>query len=125
GTPERDHTRSVVNSGRANAMVITLSAGALPDWLDAAHLGVAVMFDEGTYREMECALRTVMQAEDSRLAELRDILLGLKPARFSQRESTTAPALNESQLKAMNRVRSEEHTSELQSRENLVCRLLL
>src|SRR5690606_3446951 len=87
-----------------NNMVITLNADDLPDWLEDGHLGVDVMFDEGTYREMEYALKTVMQAEDSRLAELRDILLGTKPARFAQRESTTAPALNESQLKAMNRV---------------------
>src|SRR5690606_39479667 len=40
------------------------------------------------------------------------------------------PSLNQSLLKGVERsigvlVRSEEHTSELQSRENLVCRLLL
>lgn len=104
GKPERDHTGGVVNYVRDNTMVITLNADDLPDWLEDAHLGVDVMFDEGTYREMEYALKMVMQAEDSRLAELRDILLGLKPARFSERGLVTAPALNESQQHAMNRV---------------------
>src|SRR5690606_39539885 len=35
------------------------------------------------------------------------------------------PAITSSSTKTMPYLRSEEHTSELQSRENLVCRLLL
>src|SRR5690606_40262194 len=34
------------------------------------------------------------------------------------------PGVYDSLIKVIDRVRSEEHTSELQSRENLVCRLL-
>lgn len=104
GKPERDHTGGVVNYVRDNTMVITLNGDDLPDWLDVGHLGVDVMFDEGTYREMEYALKMVMQASDSRLAELRDILLGTHPARFAEREPVLAPSLNESQQTAMNRV---------------------
>jgi superfamily I DNA and/or RNA helicase len=104
GKPERDHTNGVVNYVRENTMVITLNADDLPDWLEVGYLGVDVMFDEGTYREMEYALKMVMQANDSRLAELRDILLGKLPARFAHRDPVTAPSLNESQQKAMNHV---------------------
>lgn len=104
GKPERDHTGGVVNYVRDNTMVITLNGDDLPDWLDVGHLGVDVMFDEGTYREMEYALKMAMQASDSRLAELRDILLGTHPARFAEREPVLAPSLNESQQTAMNRV---------------------
>src|SRR3712207_7157208 len=39
--------------------------------------------------------------------------------------STTSPALGSYRWKNRSRVRSEEHTSELQSRQYLVCRLLL
>src|SRR5690606_42133440 len=39
--------------------------------------------------------------------------------------SASMPALRASTRSRRTRVRSEEHTSELQSRENLVCRLLL
>lgn len=104
GKPERDHTGGVVNYVRDNTMVITLNGDDLPDWLDVGHLGVDVMFDEGTYREIEYALKMAMQASDSRLAELRDILLGTHPARFAEREPVLAPSLNESQQTAMNRV---------------------
>src|SRR5690606_41216425 len=38
---------------------------------------------------------------------------------------TIAPLYLDSLIKGLAGVRSEEHTSELQSRENLVCRLLL
>src|SRR5207302_4565995 len=44
-------------------------------------------------------------------------------ARFARCASTKAPVRSKSWLSPRNR--SEEHTSELQSRENLVCRLLL
>src|SRR5690606_14110376 len=85
-------------------MVITLNADDLPDWLEDAHLGVDVMFDEGTYREMEYAGKMLMQAEHSRLTELRDSLLGLKPARTSGRGLVTAPALKQRRQHAMTRV---------------------
>lgn len=82
GTPERDHTGGVINYVRDNTMVITMNADDLPDWIDDHLLGVDVMFDEMTYREMEAAMKLVMKAEDSRLAELRDILLGKDTALF-------------------------------------------
>src|SRR5690606_40127860 len=48
-------------------------------------------------------------------------------ARLKQREDIilSTDQLFSTILKADNQTRSEEHTSELQSRENLVCRLLL
>src|SRR5690625_6119369 len=39
--------------------------------------------------------------------------------------TTTAPGVSYNRLRRAARVRSEEHTSELQSRGHLVCRLLL
>ena len=61
-------------------MVITLNADELPDWIEDSLLGVDVMFDEMSYREMEFALKEVMKAEDNRDAELREILLGTEKA---------------------------------------------
>src|SRR2546422_7862331 len=45
--------------------------------------------------------------------------------RRSRRISTTRPSANRPSYSASARCRSEEHTSELQSRLHLVCRLLL
>ena len=70
GKPEKDHVNGVINYVRDNTMVITLNADELPDWIEDSLLGVDVMFDEMSYREMEFALKEVMKAEDNRVAEL-------------------------------------------------------
>src|SRR5690606_42062152 len=59
-----------------------------------------------------------------------DAFGSLAPARTGERAHAVAPgggaaALHRHVLTAVLDPRSEEHTSELQSRENLVCRLLL
>ncbi|SKC89826.1 AAA domain-containing protein [Ohtaekwangia koreensis] len=76
GKPEKEHVNGVVNYVRDNIMSITLNSDDLPDWLEDGLLGVDVMFDEMSYREMEFALKEVMKAEDNRVAVLREILLG-------------------------------------------------
>lgn len=76
GKPERDHLTGVVNFVRDNLITITVNQEELPDWIDGSLLGIDVMFDEMTYREMEYALKTVAKAEDKRLAVLREILIG-------------------------------------------------
>src|SRR5690606_41633367 len=52
GKAERDHTGGVINYVRDNNKVITLNADELPEWLGEGMLGVDVMFDEVTYREI-------------------------------------------------------------------------
>jgi superfamily I DNA and/or RNA helicase len=90
-------------------MVITLNGDDLPDWADSGALGVDVMFDEMTYREMEFALKQVMKAEDNRVAELREILLGVLPVTGHKLPETgtrkpETPHLNESQHKAVEKI---------------------
>src|ERR1041385_5017865 len=76
GKPEKQHVNGVINYVRDNMMTITLNGDDLPDWIDDGSLGVDVVFVEMSYREMEYALKKVMEAEDNRVAELREILLG-------------------------------------------------
>lgn len=107
GKPEKEHTNGVVNYVSDNVLVITLNGDDLPDWIDNGLLGVDVMFDEMTYKEMESALRTVIKAEDNRLAELREILLGDdKPSPAQQIEFTLSPLLNESQNSSLRQITS-------------------
>ncbi len=107
GKPDRDHVSGVINYVRDDNMVITLNAEDLPDWIGDTLLGVDVMFEEMTYREMEFALKEVMKAEEDRVAELREILLGTAMA---QREPgrpekpTPVPGLNASQQEALDRI---------------------
>jgi ATP-dependent RNA/DNA helicase IGHMBP2 len=106
GKPERDHVNGVINYVRDNSMVITLNTEELPDWIDSSLLGVDVMFDEMTYREMEFALKEVIDAENNRISELREILLGSAKAskRTRKNKGELVAGLNQSQQEALEMV---------------------
>jgi ATP-dependent RNA/DNA helicase IGHMBP2 len=110
GKPERDHVNGVINYVRDAAMVITLNSDDLPEWIDDGMLGVDVMFDEMSYREMEFALKEVIKAEENRVAELREILLGDEKSKFKESSNKDEPIdaeaaiLNEKQHDALKKV---------------------
>lgn len=109
GKPEKEHATGVINYVKGNLMVITMNTDDLPDWIDEGQLGVDVMFDEMSYREMEFALREVMKAEDNRVAELREILLGEEVSGYKlqvepDQKPETSNILNSSQQKALKKV---------------------
>ena len=110
GKPEKEHINGVVNYVSDNTLVITLNGEDLPDWIDNGMLGVDVMFDEMTYKEMEYALKTVMKAEGNRLAELREVLLGdgnqlqVTLQGTSNQQPATSILLNESQNRALDKI---------------------
>ncbi|MDN3670021.1 AAA domain-containing protein [Echinicola jeungdonensis] len=94
----------VVNFVRKNIMVITLSGGGWPEWLHDGKLGVDLLFDEASYREMEFALHAVMKSSEGRLGYLRDVMLGDLVAGKSSWVPVNLPALNTSQGQAVNGV---------------------
>ena len=104
GKPEKDHVNGVINYVRDHTMVITLNSDELPDWIDHTHLGVDVMFDEMSYREMEFALKEVIKAEEDRVAELREILLGNEKSGGSESKGETDSKLNVSQVQALKKI---------------------
>ena len=109
GKPEKHHINGVVNYVRDNVMVITLNQDELPDWMEDSLLGVDVMFDEMSYREMDYALNKVATSQENRLAELREILAGKEPAKFNTSKvdrKITAGNLNKSQQEALQKIES-------------------
>lgn len=108
GKPEKEHASGVVNYVRDNMVVITLNGDDLPEWIEDGQLGVDVMFDEMSYKEMEYALKSVMKAEDNRVAELREILLGSEAATYDYQRSanlsTSLHLLNDSQIQAFKKI---------------------
>jgi ATP-dependent RNA/DNA helicase IGHMBP2 len=117
GKPEKEHTSGVINYVRDNTMVITLNADELPEWIDEGQLGVDVMFDEMSYREMEFALKEVIKAEENKVAELRELLLGKDALRIPNTSSskqehsipnTASSVLNKSQQEALKKVMDAE-----------------
>jgi superfamily I DNA and/or RNA helicase len=106
GKPEKEHMNGVINYVRDNIMVVTLNGDDFPDWIEDGMLGVDVMFDEMTYREMEFAMKEVINAEDNRVATLKNILLGNDKGGIVPKniyfEATNV--LNDSQLNALKKM---------------------
>ncbi|MBG8556256.1 AAA domain-containing protein [Hymenobacter guriensis] len=104
---DRPTLSGVITSVKRNKILLATTKEDLPDWVEEGKLGVDLTFDEVSYREMEYALGKVMGAFDSRLAELRDVLLGAKPARYkpeAEAQLYYPSPLNESQLAAVRHV---------------------
>jgi superfamily I DNA and/or RNA helicase len=113
--PDRPVLSGVVTSVRRNKLLLATTKETLPDWvldgstLNGSALGIDLTFDEVSYREMNQALSAVILANDNRLAELRDVLLGAKAASFREHQADDLfypSALNDSQLAAVRHVMS-------------------
>ena len=88
-----------------NKIRLTLTVDELPDWCDDGKLGINLMFDEASYREMDIAMEKVINASHSRLAQLRDVLYEVKKPEFEKvDESIIISGLNESQNKAVQKI---------------------
>lgn len=86
-------------------MVIALpNAGALLEIQGTDRLGVQLYFDETSYHTMFEALEDVIRAKNSRLAELRDTLLGTLPVHQRELYPVRFPWLNSTQEEAVNKV---------------------
>ncbi len=86
-------------------MVVVLpGTDALLALQNADGLGVQLYFDETSYRLMFEATRQVISAKNNRLAELRDIFHGTRPASFFSFQPMRFPWLNPAQEKAVNQV---------------------
>ncbi|KXX67267.1 AAA domain-containing protein [Flammeovirga sp. SJP92] len=103
-----ENVKAVVNYVKKNTMTITLNADDSPDWINDGQLGVQLLFDESTYKEMERAITLCMNSEDATLQKHKNILFGDLKAKFNSIYEYNIPYLNESQNKALMNVLSAE-----------------
>lgn len=55
----------------------------LPDWIDERHIGIDLLFDENSYREMKFALAKLKNPNpNSRLERIRNVIYGWEVAEF-------------------------------------------
>ncbi len=86
-------------------MVVSLPGiGNLTDLQNASELGVQLYFDETSYRLMFEALTQVIQARDNRLAELRDMVAGIRQPTTFTFAPMRFPWLNPAQEQAVNNI---------------------
>jgi len=91
---------------RRNNIRLTLYVDELPEWVDTGKLGLNLLFDESSYKEMANAMNQVIKAKNNRLAKLREILLGSEKASFQKEEEINYLNLNDSQNQALQKVTS-------------------
>jgi len=101
---ERQNLSGVIVGLKRNKVLLATNKEDLPDWVEEGRLGIDLTFDEMSYREMEIAMKKVMEAYKTRLAELRDVLLGDVAARFTDEQTADIPALNASQNEAVRKI---------------------
>ncbi|WP_114782274.1 AAA domain-containing protein [Botryobacter ruber] len=103
-TGERNSLQGVIVGLKRNKVLLATNKEDLPGWVDGGKLGIDLTFDEMSYREMEIGLRKTMEAYKTRLADLRDILLGIKAPSFTDEPVAEIPALNPSQNEAVRKI---------------------
>ncbi|QCR22013.1 AAA domain-containing protein [Pontibacter sp. SGAir0037] len=101
---ERNSLNGVIVGLKRNKVLLATNKEDLPDWIDDGKLGIDLTFDEMSYREMEIAMKKVQETQGTRLAELRDILLGVKTPSFANATVAGIPSLNASQNEAVQKI---------------------
>ncbi|MCC9167030.1 AAA domain-containing protein [Pontibacter harenae] len=101
---ERQSISGVIVGLRRNKVLLATNKEDLPDWIEDGRLGIDLTFDEMSYREMEIAMKKVIEAYKTRLAELRDILLGDVAPQFTDEQMEDISSLNESQNEAVRKI---------------------
>ncbi len=101
---EAQSISGVVSYIKDKKMRVALNGTELPDWVRDDRLGVNLLFDEGSYREMNKALKKVITAEKGRIAELRETLYGAARAQFKKGFDYQSVNLNAVQNRALTNI---------------------
>ncbi len=97
-----DRIQGTISFLKGDTMKIAFSVDEEPEWLDDGKLGVDLLFDEGSYQEMEFSLQKVIKAENNRLSELREVILGEKVPEYEDKNfDLKLPNLNLAQNDAV------------------------
>ena len=100
-----EHIQGTVKILGPNKIRLALTIDELPDWCDDGKLGINLLFDETSYKEMDIALEKVIEAQPGRLAHLRDVLYKVKPPQFEKTtDALPLPGLNVSQQEAVQKI---------------------
>ena len=95
---------TVSYADEARMVVVMPGGNAVMELQQAENLGVQLYFDETSYQTMFEALADVLKAKGTRLAELKDIILGTSKPGFRQLYPIGFPWLNPTQETAVNKV---------------------
>ncbi len=101
---EDSFVTGIVNQVSENEMLITLNSNSFPEWINKGKLGVQLLFDENSYKEMQNALNFLIKTDEKRINELKEIILSDKEPYFEQKYIFENPKLNKNQNIALNKI---------------------
>jgi len=102
---QNPHVKGIINYVYKNTVKVFLYGNDHPDWIDMGKIGLDLLFDDRSYREMEKAVKLVLEAERGRLAQWRDIFKGKKGIEFENiKKPFFINTLNDSQNEAVNKI---------------------
>ncbi|WP_258105794.1 AAA domain-containing protein [Marinoscillum sp. MHG1-6] len=96
----------IITRMNEHRMTFMLNAEDEPDWIDEGKVGINLLFDEGTYDEMEKTMVSLSKTSGGRIAELMPVLLGEQQPHFDRLNHENVPGLNASQQNALDMIRS-------------------
>ncbi len=104
--PKEDRVEGVVSYQGGNRMKLNIRTDELPEWSRNGKLGVDLLFDENSYKEMKTALQEAITITvDNKKNRLLKILTGeQKPSFESEIQVPDNPVLNNSQKQAVHRI---------------------
>ncbi len=98
---EGEKLKGVVNKVKDDTMFITINSDDFPNWVEHGRVGVQLLFDDRSYKEMQWALNECIKTESKRLQELQRKILGLETPLFLDAKFSSVSPLNKSQQKAV------------------------
>lgn len=106
-----DNVKAVVNVVKKDTMIMTLNVDDEPEWIKDGQLGVQLLFDESTYKEMERALTICKESEHPSLLKHINLYFGNQKADTRKIHPFGIPYLNESQNNALHNVLSNQEVA--------------
>lgn len=104
GDGQYDQLQATIHWAEKNKLKITLNQHDLPDWVRHSSIGINLLFDEKSYKEMDYALDALLNKDNKRARELFGKSIGLSDLGFHKAHDFEVPFLNTSQNQAMNQV---------------------
>lgn len=104
--PREDRVEGLITFQGGNKLKLNIREDELPDWTRNGKLGVDLLFDENSYKEMQAALKqAITRADNNKENQLLKILVGEKEPGFqTDIDLPASPALNSSQQAAVRKI---------------------
>ncbi len=99
---DKKSLKGVIKSMLRNRVVVSTTCDEMPDWLDDDTTGLNMVYDEFSFREMEFAIKRLLDTTDKNIANLRDIVYEDKQFSFENEYNVQISTLNSIQNKAVN-----------------------